>query len=136
MQDPDSESHTVISIHAPTRGATYDCSFGVEQASISIHAPTRGATSISNPTFILTVISIHAPTRGATIHIFIKIFTLIFQSTLLQEERPYTFLDFTIFHIISIHAPTRGATLYRCATLCIIFYFNPRSYKRSDQPSA
>ena len=44
MQDPDSESHTVISIHAPTRGATYDCSFGVEQASISIHAPTRGAT--------------------------------------------------------------------------------------------
>ena len=22
MQDPDSESHTVISIHAPTRGAT------------------------------------------------------------------------------------------------------------------
>ena len=51
MQDPDSESHTVISIHAPTRGATYDCSFGVEQASISIHAPTRGATNalLKNP---------------------------------------------------------------------------------------
>ena len=59
-------------------------------------------------------ISIHAPTRGAT---------SISKSS-------------SAFCCISIHAPTRGATLYRCATLCIIFYFNPRSYKRSDQPSA
>ena len=33
-----------ISIHAPTRGATYDAQTGREEITISIHAPTRGAT--------------------------------------------------------------------------------------------
>ena len=44
MQDPDSESHTVISIHAPTRGATNRILQRQYMKTISIHAPTRGAT--------------------------------------------------------------------------------------------
>ena len=67
MQDPDSESHTVISIHAPTRGATYDCSCDIVEITISIHAPTRGAT-VGLPQNMTDLI--------------------LFQSTLLQEERP------------------------------------------------
>ena len=33
---------------------------------ISIHAPTRGATYVPSATLFLLKISIHAPTRGAT----------------------------------------------------------------------
>ena len=35
---------TFISIHAPTRGATYDSAASSTSSQISIHAPTRGAT--------------------------------------------------------------------------------------------
>ena len=78
-----------ISIHAPTRGATYkrlqlyfyklyfnprshersdenengDIVWGTK---ISIHAPTRGATETQALTNDIKAISIHAPTRGAT----------------------------------------------------------------------
>ena len=78
----------------------------------------------------------------------------LFQSTLLQEERPFTHFCTHIPYTISIHAPTRGATPKgsgesdpgeisihaptRGATShgddpCGHFRnFNPRSYKRSD----
>ena len=55
-------------------------------------------------------ISIHAPTRGATV----------------QQYRAIGTLE------ISIHAPTRGATCKECRLECLLRYFNPRSYKRSD----
>ncbi len=56
-------------------------------------------------------ISIHAPTRGATWN-GRPVLTMEdqFQSTLLQEERPYNFYPFRCYIKISIHAPTRGAT--------------------------
>ena len=54
---------------------------------ISIHAPTRGATTQVESDDNETVISIHAPTRGATADINRSIFIQKFQSTLLQEER-------------------------------------------------
>ena len=59
----------IISIHAPTRGATKKAQYLYKETGISIHAPTRGATidieTVSNEQFI----SIHAPTRGATFFI-------------------------------------------------------------------
>ena len=76
-----------ISIHAPTRGATFSCWDFVVRAKISIHAPTRGATSCY----------------------CVRINCLLFQSTLLQEERQF-----------------------RCNSLASVLNFNPRSYKRSD----
>ena len=57
---------------------------------------------------------------------------LIFQSTLLQEERLSYSLDPLIIRYISIHAPTRGATLRHISLIHSNNYFNPRSYKRSD----
>ena len=79
---------------------------------ISIHAPTRGATLYG---FYCSTggisISIHAPTRGATIHpLAYLIRGILFQSTLLQEERHYFSYHSTDKGNISIHAPTRGAT--------------------------
>ena len=101
---------TLISIHAPTRGATQayhiapycqvhfnprshersDHLFAKSTAclAISIHAPTRGATRWCIPFPWIGSISIHAPTRGATSNL----------SKVILEES------------ISIHAPTRGAT--------------------------
>ena len=55
-------------------------------------------------------ISIHAPTRGATMQGFLMIWILLFQSTLLQEERLHEAFAGEIDVHISIHAPTRGAT--------------------------
>ena len=100
------------------------------------------------------VISIHAPTRGATITQSQRTTRSKFQSTLLQEERPFSFFVNFATVFISIHAPTRGATLNdksgrrifefqstllqeerRCSTgrkADVEKYFNPRSYKRSD----
>ena len=56
----------IISIHAPTRGATKEIKAAEQMDVISIHAPTRGATiPLSNHSHGI-IISIHAPTRGAT----------------------------------------------------------------------
>ena len=78
----------IISIHAPTRGATLSWRQTPFHLRISIHAPTRGATNCQLRGGQLLAISIHAPTRGATV-------------TILQAHRGEK---------ISIHAPTRGAT--------------------------
>src|SRR5262245_42825032 len=79
----------VISIHAPTRGATDELAerdkYNLFQSTrprgarrsdarellhhepISIHAPTRGATVSGRGSALQSGISIDAPTRGATI---------------------------------------------------------------------
>ena len=54
---------------------------------LSIHAPTRGATAMGYYINKINNLSIHAPTRGATpIYLGMSI-SQHFQSTLLQEER-------------------------------------------------
>ncbi len=102
----------VISIHAPTRGATHGSANQYKSNlifqstlprgerrldtkamkcnnKISIHAPTRGATGKRSYKKEFQHISIHAPTRGATKY---------------SKTTKITFE-------ISIHAPTRGATV-------------------------
>ena len=59
--------YSVISIHAPTRGATAGIYCLGTVFCISIHAPTRGATPDVRLILPLDDISIHAPTRGATV---------------------------------------------------------------------
>ena len=89
-----------ISIHAPTRGATFSCAFNSALTLISIHAPTRGATEKYNALQI----------------------GLEFQSTLPHGERPRFFHDYIYHKAISIHAPTRGATvLFINNTKCFEF---------------
>ena len=56
----------VVSIHAPTRGATpLSCGL-IWRHLVSIHAPTRGATKFAEKSRLKETVSIHAPTRGAT----------------------------------------------------------------------
>ena len=112
-----SDGHTVqgghgrgISIHAPTRGATYYTKRRPSQIRISIHAPTRGATRTDKEIELREQ----------------------FQSTLPREERQLPELEAITDTVISIHAPTRGATLQQPWHLQQHRYFNPRSHERSD----
>ena len=122
----------VISIHAPTRGATFPDGRSGRISLISIHAPTRGATPMCKSLTQTINISIHAPTRGATKKGSGKTTLMTFQSTLPQGERRIVVFYFIVSHYfnprshkgsdsfkkvvnpctcISIHAPTRGATI-------------------------
>ena len=56
----------MISIHAPTKGATAHYFATGIPTSISIHAPTKGATTEPPAIRRTRIISIHAPTKGAT----------------------------------------------------------------------
>ena len=99
-----------ISIHAPTRGATFIRAAYVPNKEfqstlprgerlfltwftggtrkISIHAPTRGATNLAFCHRQSHLISIHAPTRGATVSICADAISFTrFQSTLPRGER-------------------------------------------------
>ncbi len=79
----------VVSIHAPTRGATSIVELPKIVDEVSIHAPTRGATQHIVYLYCLHQVSIHAPTRGAT-----------------DDRKRYDLSE-----RVSIHAPTRGATV-------------------------
>ena len=56
----------ILSIHAPTRGATTTRLRKEQIVGLSIHAPTRGATCNNSILAATSFLSIHAPTRGAT----------------------------------------------------------------------
>ena len=135
MGDGYQEVQEVISIHAPTRGAT---SLKATEYKLSIDFNPRSHERSDNyipDEFKSYIISIHAPTRGAT-KVACYLATLIkFQSTLPREERQYPKSNICSYQKISIHAPTRGATtaLSDFQTLCKDF--NPRSHERSDHSS-
>ena len=144
----------IISIHAPTRGATLSaCKLLLRNSYFNPRSYKRSDLIVEISRFqpvdfnprsykrsdlrktkapAMLIISIHAPTRGATVsNNFSNAFN-IFQSTLLQEERPSLSQSFSATLPISIHAPTRGATVCPFRNHNNSGYFNPRSYKRSD----
>ena len=127
----------MISIHAPTRGATSASPPHICQKNyfnprshegsdenrlvqsptyhfISIHAPTRGATTQRKVLTTREIISIHAPTRGATLLKW-SIFTRR-RISIHAPTRGATVKIFVVIVnvVISIHAPTRGATVTVC----------------------
>ena len=74
--------HLIVSIHAPTWGATGRGAKPRQATEVSIHAPTWGATQNVDKTYGMLNVSIHAPTWGATVTISSAIFIFIrFQST-------------------------------------------------------
>ena len=77
---------------------------------ISIHAPAKGATVSQVYSFRRMRISIHAPAKGAAGSIFQLFFHPVFQSTLPRRKRPLTYSVEPSGIDISIHAPAKGAT--------------------------
>ena len=100
-----------VSIHAPTRGATFVAGEMLAVIAVSIHAPTRGATQPKDVILIFTIVSIHAPTRGATrASVVLRTWTR-FQSTHPRGVRRWSMSD---------SAATSG--------------FNPRTHEGCDTP--
>ena len=100
----------IISIHAPTRGATFEMEIFPSQRDISIHAPTRGATT--------------GQLRHSTLSLYFNPRSYKRSDVLLSQNavhhmhfnpRSYKRSDSDYYtylptQLISIHAPTRGAT--------------------------
>ena len=124
----------MVSIHAPTKGATDGDLMRSLNKTVSIHAPTKGATEVESEWLEWYKVSIHAPTKGATYSgsesvqrmqsfnprshegsdYFInqkKNFLHMFQSTLPRRERQVTRRTKKRGKTVSIHAPTKGATV-------------------------
>jgi len=123
----------MVSIHAPTRGATMCLGRGVVSMDVSIHAPTRGATFAANMYAQVKSVSIHAPTRGATPErgqrtsgspsfnprahagrdLVAGRLDIVFDgfNPRAHAGRDSAPLEFVFSWGVSIHAPTRGATL-------------------------
>ena len=123
----------LISIHAPTNGATIMLANTINRRSISIHAPTNGATSSPHsPVIIACHFNPRSDERSdCIIHSFAinhtafqstlrrterrrppedNIIAPVFQSTLRRTERHCILDPYCLELIISIHAPTNGAT--------------------------
>ena len=79
---------------------------------ISIHAPTRGATVIGVHFSIICIISIHAPTRGATLTSAKRYRIFVFQSTLPRGERLCSDCPMVIRQLFQSTLP-RGERRYR-----------------------
>ena len=77
----------LVSIHAPTWGATRIHKPGISVWGVSIHAPTWGATASGRVVPVLQGVSIHAPTWGATSADTRTPFPYLFQPTLPHGER-------------------------------------------------
>ena len=77
---------------------------------VSIHAPTWGATECGVTINVNQLVSIHAPTWGATAIRQAFRFIVMFQSTLPHGERQKYAVTINN-STVSIHAPTWGATL-------------------------
>ena len=144
-----------LSIHAPTRGATYPSVYSYTlPSSFNPRSYKRsdftqiiltGALSCFQSTLLQEERPNAAPVntlsfdfqstllqeeRQNTRASYTQI--IFFQSTLLQEERLIDSQSRILTWFLSIHAPTRGAT---CGILKLTpdyYAFNPRSYKRSD----
>ena len=112
MGDGYQEVQEVISIHAPTRGAT---SLKATEYKLSIDFNPRSHERSDNyipDEFKSYIISIHAPTRGAT-SLKATEYKLSIDFNPRSHERSDNYIpDEFKSYIISIHAPTRGATVY------------------------
>ena len=121
---------------------------------ISIHAPTRGATHMPWQHMHSLLFQSTLPREERHMTVQLHPHRRRFQSTLPREERPSLYLLGAHLHNfnprshersdsqqselitmlrISIHAPTRGATQVVVARVIYRFNFNPRSHERSDR---
>ncbi len=106
----DQAADKYISIHAPTKGATFADSLLQFPFDISIHAPTKGATPL-RPAVTASAKNFNPRSREGS-----------------DEREKNKVKD----NEISIHAPTKGATCESTARFRFFSNFNPRSREGSD----
>ena len=124
---------TVISIHAPTRGAT-SAVLLLPVATSNFNPRSHEGSDQTSTQSILTILYFNPRSHeGSDIRPKRdRKCGCIFQSTLPRGERPKA-IGVDVSKIISIHAPTRGATSRRFHPSKKRNYFNPRSHEGSDK---
>ena len=121
----------LVSIHAPTRGATFFSTSYIKRRMFQSTPPRGGRQDHRLKQFAHCQVSIHAPTRGATKLDVLRGARRVFQSTpprggrlpsplewrardLFQSTPPRGGRPLSLAQcgevLVSIHAPTRGAT--------------------------
>ena len=104
-------SKVQISIHTPTKGATFPCLVLAKRFVISIHTPTKGATSWNlSSGSLFRYFNPHSHEGSDVFTCVIALFVSLFQSTLPRRERRCRDRPGTYSKRISIHTPTKGAT--------------------------
>ena len=122
----------IISIHAPTRGATSSAFFIALEIIISIHAPTRGATPLSCGDILAGDFNPRSHERSDA-YINNTISSMYrFQSTLPREERLKN-PDMKYQHQLFQSTLPREERLFPVTPVQSGFHFNPRSHERSDR---
>ena len=107
------ECHIVISIHAPTRGATTITLYAQWRKSISIHAPTRGATRAASQTLRSCGFQSTLPRGERRRKVYINApDARHFNPRSHEGSDSDGWINIPDAIDISIHAPTRGATSY------------------------
>ncbi len=103
---------------------------------VSIHAPARGATRRVFLGIQLDIASIHAPARGATLNKTMSQFVhVVFRSTRPRGARPVLATAARQIDGVSIHAPARGATYAYGGRAIVTLWFRstrPRGARPSD----
>ena len=100
---------------------------------ISIHAPTRGATKqYRAKTNVNAKFQSTLPRGERQISTYPVLWRQKFQSTLPRGERLPVQINILPALFISIHAPTRGATIVYIVNCDGYIDFNPRSHEGSD----
>ena len=150
------EGLTIVSIHAPTWGATGGLHRLLYRRRVSIHAPTWGATCRLCSTMYASMFQ-STPPRGGRQHLAVGGGSPFrFQSTPPRGGRPgqrpspcstcrvsihaptwgatmQTAADELAEAIVSIHAPTWGATILICTFADVELGFNPRPHVGGDR---
>ena len=122
----------IISIHAPTRGATSSAFFIALEIIISIHAPTRGATPLSCGDILAGDFNPRSHERSDA-YINNTISSMYrFQSTLPREERPIPIMPTSKKLLFQSTLP-REERQQKKSYGNFNENFNPRSHERSDQ---
>ena len=121
-----------VSIHAPTRGATFHLSKSKTAREFQFTRPQGARLNIKLRNLLNDYVSIHAPTRGATSMRSIFCLTAICFNSRAHKGRDLFRGLLPSCLLVSIHAPTRGATCVRLSVLARKWSFNSRAHKGRD----
>ena len=124
----------IVSIHAPTGGATEQSTLIKNGRPFQFTRPRGARPGCAIPVFVDCGVSIHAPTGGATSSNSFLWRTIQFQFTRPRGARHKT-KSYKYVGMVSIHAPTGGATSRGRRPPRRLARFNSRAHGGRDQPA-
>ena len=123
---------TIISIHAPTRGATQLSPHPKTLSHFNPRSHERSDAPKWDIDFTIPDFNPRSHERSDECKKSIRLLKVYFNPRSHERSDLFCFMRFAISSGISIHAPTRGATSISTSQTRPLQNFNPRSHERSD----